>query len=377
MILKSAQLEKRSALRYNHSDGQRRFNIGTRIEARYNQKSKTVKTERIKKHIDADILLKKERVNMSGKETFEVELAKLAFRFDTIGSYQKSKPIYHYTSPQGLLGILQPENPVLWFSRYDALNDKTEGMHIFEVYGKICDDLLRRDQISKPFYESIRHLRYPVKDAFPFGDLTKNTSHIKSDEYDCYVCCFSSAKDSLPMWNYYTKDGKYEGYNIGFSFFKSQHVGVQNPFETNCHFSLRNVIYEDKEKDNIIQDALISCFKIIDDFDSQMPSIQYHIMQFLKTVGLIFKSSCFKHEEEVRAIFTVPKSNQKFEVKYREKNGYIIPYIALAFRKDNVREITIGPLLNDDIAQINLKRMIRAYQYPVWDFKTSEAPIRY
>lgn len=85
----------------------------------------------------------------------------------------------------------------------------------------------------------------------------------------------------------------------------------------------------------------------------------------------------FHERYEVRAIFTVPKSNQKFEVKYREKNGYIIPYIALAFRKDNVREITIGPLLNDDIAQINLKRMIRAYQYPVWDFKTSEAPIRY
>lgn len=56
-------------------------------------------------------------------------------------------------------------------------------------------------------------------------------------------------------------------------------------------------------------------------------------MQFLKAVGLIFKSSCFKHEEEVRAILTVPKSNQKFEVKYREKNGYIIPYIALAFQK--------------------------------------------
>ena len=101
MILKSAWLEKRSALRYNHSDGQKRFNIGTRIEARYKQKSKTVKTERIKKHIDADILLKKERVNMSGKETFGVELAKLVLRLDAIGSYQKSDSIYHYTSPQG------------------------------------------------------------------------------------------------------------------------------------------------------------------------------------------------------------------------------------------------------------------------------------
>lgn len=314
---------------------------------------------------------------MSDKGNFGVELAKLALILDTIGSYQKSNPIYHYTSPQGLLGILQPENPILWFSRYDALNDKTEGMHIFEVYGRVCDDLLRREQISKPFYESIRHLRYPVKEAFVYGAITKHSSYIKSDEYDRYICCFSKARDSLPMWNYYTKDGKYEGYNIGFSFFETQRIGVQNPFETNCHFNLCNVIYEDDKKERIIQDELISCFSIIDDFDSQIQSIQYHIMQFLKAVGLIFKSSCFKHEEEVRAIFTVPKSNQKFEVKYREKNGYIIPYIALAFRKENVREITIGPLLNDDIAQINLKRMIRAYQYPVRDFKTSEVPIRY
>ena len=64
---------------------------------------------------------------MSDKGNFGVELAKLALILDTIGSYQKSDPIYHYTSPQGLLGILQPDNPVLWFSRYDALNDKTEG----------------------------------------------------------------------------------------------------------------------------------------------------------------------------------------------------------------------------------------------------------
>lgn len=118
-------------------------------------------------------------------------------------------------------------------------------------------------------------------------------------------------------------------------------------------------------------------FNIIDDFDSQARPSSIISMQFLKTVGLILSPVVFKHEEEVRAIFTVPKNNQKFVVKYREKNGYIIPYIALAFKKDNVREITIGPLLNDDIAQSNLMRMIRAYQYPVRDFKTSEVPIRY
>ncbi len=50
---------------------------------------------------------------------------------------------------------------------------------------------------------------------------------------------------------------------------------------------------------------------------------------------------------------------------------------AMLFQKDNVREITIGPLLNDDIAQSNLMRMTRAYQYPVWNFHTSEVPIRY
>ena len=47
-------------------------------------------------------------------------------------------------------------------------------MHIFEVYGRVCDDLLRREQISKPFYESIRHLRYPVKEAFVLAPQTEN-----------------------------------------------------------------------------------------------------------------------------------------------------------------------------------------------------------
>ena len=45
---------------------------------------------------------------MSDKGNFGVELAKLALILDTIGSYQKSDPIYHYTSPQGCSAFFNP-----------------------------------------------------------------------------------------------------------------------------------------------------------------------------------------------------------------------------------------------------------------------------
>ena len=41
--------------------------------------------------------------------------------------------IYHYTSPSGLKGILD-ELPSLFFTRYDCLNDFTEGRIIQPIF---------------------------------------------------------------------------------------------------------------------------------------------------------------------------------------------------------------------------------------------------
>ena len=62
---------------------------------------------------------------LSRLDQFQILLA-------TDASYMPSeygRDIYHYTSPVGFMSILfgNPNNAMLWASRYDCLNDMSEG----------------------------------------------------------------------------------------------------------------------------------------------------------------------------------------------------------------------------------------------------------
>lgn len=59
---------------------------------------------------------------MATTESLEVCLSKTVMDADWLGHYDKSDPVFHYPSPEGLLGILRAEGPVLWFSQFDSLN---------------------------------------------------------------------------------------------------------------------------------------------------------------------------------------------------------------------------------------------------------------
>lgn len=106
----------------------------------------------------------------------------------TFRKYQKSKRIYHYTSIIGLEGILS--NHKLSFTNIKYLNDKDEIIAGFDSIAKAFD-------ISDDY-------RKRIIDAY--SKIDKQT----------YVCCFSLDEDSLPMWNYYTKEINNQGFNIEF-----------------------------------------------------------------------------------------------------------------------------------------------------------------
>lgn len=304
-----------------------------------------------------------------------------------VSLYEKSDPIFHYTSPEGVLGILKAGKPILWFSQYDSLNDTTEGTHVVEVYQSVCDELFGDRRISLPFYQAIHEIKPMEKEAFIYSEV-KNTLGQEDDCDWCkferpkrYICCFSKNFDSLPMWNYYTKGNKYEGYNIGFNFYKTAHTDVQDCYGKGYHLQFFTVIYDDKEKKSIIRSRIKKLYSLyqLDQQETVPPIICNVLSSYLKELSLIFKKSCFCHEQEVRAILTVGESCTQFEVKYRSNAGYIIPYIEVPFPKDTVSGITIGPLLNDKTAVENIKQFAkdRGYHLLDNDIRSSKIPIRY
>lgn len=326
---------------------------------------------------------------MTDNENLEVCLGSTVMNADLLRRYDRTDPVFHYTSPEGLLGILQEGGPVLWFSQYDSLNDTTEGVHVISVYQNVCDELLANEGIDSTFYQAIHDVKPMTKEMFLYNlkqvqddtTATNPMDYCKMEEVQKYICCFSKNRDSLPMWNYYTKGDKYEGYNIGFCFWRTRQWDVQDCYGKGYDFDLFTVIYDDKEKKEIIQTKIKELYS----FYKQSPNkgvlarIENILSYFLKALGLKFKQSCFQHEQEVRAILSVPKGSNKFKVEYRSKAGYIIPYIKISFPAEIVSGITVGPLLNDQSAVRNIKQFVRERHYLLndKDICSSEIPIRY
>ena len=325
---------------------------------------------------------------MVDNESLEMCLGRTVLEADWLGRYDKSDFLFHYTSPDGLLGILRETGPVLWFSQYDSLNDTTEGIHILEVYQGVCKELLDNGKIDSVFFQAVHDVEPMTKEMFLYSleqaksdSSSDPTDYCKFEEVQKYICCFSKNRDSLPMWNYYTKGDKYEGYNIGFCLWRTKQMGIQDYYGKGYSLDFFTVIYDDTEKKKIMRDKIEELYHFYKDGigENTLARIKNILSHYLKALALKFKQDCFQHEQEVRAILTVPKGNTEFTVKYRSKAGYIIPYIEVSFPPQIISGITVGPLLNDQTALKNIQQFSRNRHYLLndQDIQTSKMPVRY
>lgn len=311
--------------------------------------------------------------NMDNKENW---CAEKVYKYAFLGRFGRSDTIYHYTSPQGLLGILQEKQMILWFSRHDCLNDISEGGNVLEVYRNVCEELYADHKIDSKFYDHIRNVEYDDKEFF-IHVQENNQYVVKNLEADKYICCFSDSCDSLPMWNYYIKSGKYEGYNIGISFFDTAHAGVQDCFGKNYNFNLYKVLYDEVEKKTMLQKEIEDCYQNYMNDIIDLNTVSLMLSMLLHNCSIFFKNSCFQHEEEIRAVISVPKDHNRQNIKYRSVNGYIVPYLEIPFQKENVSEITIGPLLRDEMAKNTMDSLLKSRKYENVTISSSKIPIRY
>jgi len=250
--------------------------------------------------------------------------------------------IFHYTSPSGFMSILfgDLDKTVLWASRYDCLNDISEGSVAEEVLREVCDELLANSKINQDLYKlftKIKPARTILLSYYECGRLK-----ITRPECDRYICSFSKNKDSLAMWNYYSKGNKYEGFNIGFFPFLIKESLEFYLREKEANFHIYPVVYERDEQKQFVKKLIM---KIAEHYSKdQETSIRYIISNCLTDWGLVFKHECFKHEEEVRIVVDVAKREKNIPIDYRIVSNYIVPYIKLPLDKTSVSYADFGPL---------------------------------
>lgn len=286
--------------------------------------------------------------------------------------------IYHYTSSGGFSSILlgNTEKVILWASRYDCLNDASEGKVVEEVFHEVCSELKDRGEISEYLYE----LFYNVKPARTISIVYGKGNQIKPSRPECnrFVCSFSKCKDSLAMWNYYSKGNKYEGFNIGFKPICIKESLKKFLEGKKARVYVYPVIYDKLEQKLLIEKMLL---ELKENYDyNQETSIRCIISNRLTEWSLVFKQDYFQHEEEVRIIVDVAKSEKEVPVKYRVSGGYVVPYIELELKKKDVSCVSFGPLQCEEEQrkyQLQvMQEMLKANGYSVMA-KYSQIPVRY
>ena len=286
-------------------------------------------------------------------------------------------PIFHYTSPSGVNGIIS--NHTLRFTDRNYLNDFTEGRYVMQL----C--LQSRCQVLLP-----KEYR-----KFFIDKCAEVYSNPGSKKRLVYQCSFSTADDNLALWNYYTKGEGIKGYNLRFSA-KELADTLETRNAKNVHrtyVACGKVIYNSKKQKEIIKKIILQFAEAIiqsgaDSINAQI-AIEFLIEKLLY-IGSFFKPLCFSHEEEYRLIIKPFPAYNKDEKRIEfinlgktastyEKNGLLIPYVDIEFPKGALKSITASPTLNFEEVEANLKNAMRIYGYPYEKIKItpSKIPVRY
>lgn len=292
----------------------------------------------------------------------------------TKNSYKK---ICHYTSPFGLDGILKSKT--IRFTEFSVLNDASEGKMIYDCLGYCLKK--QKNNISKEFYEA-------VFDAVIFDNIdSKWNQYIKIKSYNYFVACFCKNKDSLSMWNYYTKTKDSLGYSVVFDFetiFTNLVSSGSELFDVTCF----KVNYNYKSHLNIIRNLLLKAneywenTKCVND-KGQLINEFKNIIEFLK---LSFKNHAFISEEEVRFVIRIENELFRKNIKYNNgdemiklqySNGIYKPFIDLEFGGSKaIKQIMVSPTIRDSASISSVKFLMDKYEIEA-DVFISNIPLMY
>ena len=305
--------------------------------------------------------------------------------------------VYHYTSPNGILDILQSKK--LRFTDCQYLNDKSEFIYFCEPFKEAWEKIEKKRIDMR---DDINHVIEQFLES-PYEYLSVKASELKSTkqlilnftQHRYYVFCASKNSDTANMWNYYIKNNGYQGYNLGID------IGyVRRCFEKykgkQVDFFCDEVVYDRKVQVEIIYKELMRILAehgerkkgIIDhethtiEFDTLMSDI-YSLINKLK---LFFKNPAFSSEEEYRFILAVENDfseSSDLALQFRVgKSGIITPFIEWNYTTHKKPEklfsqITLAPMIEPELAEESFKRLLGNTSLKKIPIKQSSIKLRF
>jgi len=247
--------------------------------------------------------------------------------------------LYHYTTGQGLRGILNSSE--LRCSNVNFLNDPSEESYFIEL----LEEVFSKSAEVKNIYHTL---------------FSKSFQTAIVDPLDRFVASFSKNQDSLSMWNHYAKGN---GYNIELDIEKI----IENNNGNNISIQKVELVYDKSSQLKNINDYILGfkedCTRYLElkkqinnakteeeqnEYGHEQMCIIEDFNQGIFKLRLIFKHQAYEREEEVRLIISeneIEQNTSKFRVS---ENGVFIEFIPLRLNLTNeLKSITIHPLCGE------------------------------
>lgn len=273
------------------------------------------------------------------------------------------KNVYHYTSAEGLCGILESNS--IWAADCRSLNDASESQV----------GVTKARDIS-------RHRRFTTKDEHLIEFYRELSRVLRLEDPDPnFVFSLSEREDDLTQWRTYANDGL--GFTIGFS----TECLLENSQDNNGEFEFSKVLYASRDQDFILKD-LFNSFEIVvakiapkgKESNDRLSEAAVSLDWLTSNYSTLFKHSSFRSEKEWR-VNTYNLINETSQsVKVRARCGRLIPYIPLNLckfpaEKLPITRIGIGPSFKDPTVRYAVEKLCEQTSFDV-EIYSADSPYR-
>jgi hypothetical protein len=258
--------------------------------------------------------------------------------------------IFHYTSQQGLLGIIKEK--ALWLSSIRHLSDAAEFGYSVEL---VRDRLMRKLRAERGpwnhYYGAILERLDLVKEVAPF------------------VGSFSEHGDLLSQWRAYTPNGI--GFSIGF---KYQYL-IDLAEKQQCR--LVKCVYQKAEHDVIVEELITLGGRLVNGGEYE-DAVTAFFLGFYN-VAPAMKHPSFSEELEWRLVKEVALPNDVAR-KFREGKSMLIPYKEFKLAKEDgvisFSRVFVGPTPHMDLSIASLQNLLMISEVDGWKITASSIPYR-
>ena len=279
----------------------------------------------------------------------------------------EAESIYHYTSPSGLLGILDKKK--LWFTDSDFLNDSSENKYFHDIFSSVIPEEKSSD-INKNFGLKSYIISSLHAGIYGHPKLTYN----RKQEFR-YLASFSINNDNLSLWNYYTKTPAKVGYCFGIEL--KTFIGSIKTDDSQ-RLLHGKVIYNRKLQESVLSDMMKEYTAIYKTLchtyqrNYLFERLEDNIVYF----SMFMKSEAFASENEYRIAIITISDSEKQDVLYRESGGVLLPFIEKQFDVNSIKRIGVSPSNRSLFAKQSIQKLISEKEIDAEVF-LSEIPLRY